>query len=219
MWTSLHSFYCSDEWLDFRVVVIAERLNICEDCRKYIKNPKELQVHHITELTLENVNDYNISLNKDNVKVLCHSCHDKKHRRFGSYQRKVYVVYGPPLAGKKTLVSQLFKTGDIILDMDYIFQCISGEDIRVKPNNLRFNAFKVRDTILDMIKTRYGKWIDAYIIGGYAEKYERERLANELGAEIIYCEATKEECYARALALGNTDYYQYIDNWFNDYST
>jgi hypothetical protein len=69
-----------------------------------------------------------------------------------------------------------------------------------------------------MIKTRFGKWHDAYIIGTYANKQERERIAREVGAELIYCASVKEECYAimneRRLPA---EWMKYIDKWFSEY--
>ena len=73
-------------------------------------------------------------------------------------------------------------------------------------------------TLIDNIKTRYGKWCDAYIIGGYALKSDRERLQQLLNAELIYCEATKEECYNKVSELNlNDNWYKYIDKWFDSY--
>lgn len=35
------------------------------------------EVHHIIELTKENINDVNISLNENNLRTLCHDCHSR----------------------------------------------------------------------------------------------------------------------------------------------
>lgn len=43
-------------------------------------NPAE-EVHHIKELTPENINDVNISLNLDNLICLCYECHKKIHNQ------------------------------------------------------------------------------------------------------------------------------------------
>lgn len=217
--TNLHDFYKTDEWIAFRQIVISERGATCEHCKKKITKSKHIQVHHTEELTLDNVNDVLVSLNKDKVKVLCHKCHNKEHRRFGFKGHNVYIVYGSPLSGKNTLVYQLYKYGDLILDVDKIYECISGEDLYVKPDNLRFNVFRIRDYILDMIKTRYGEWQDAYIIGGYPNKLERERLAKDLNAELIYCDATKEVCHSRVLESGkDKEWNKFIDKWWEEYS-
>ena len=47
------------------------------------------------------------------------------------------------------------------------------------------NVFAIRNLLYDMIKYKRGKWCNAWLIGEYKYIGERERLANELGAEII----------------------------------
>ena len=42
----------------------------CEYCKKRVTHSRELTVHHIVELTPENVDDAMISLNPDNVMVV-----------------------------------------------------------------------------------------------------------------------------------------------------
>ncbi len=102
--------------------------------------------------------------------------------------------------------------GDIVLDIDAIWQCIAGTG---KPNRCRFNVFKMRDCLYDQIKTRYGQWCDAYVIGTYANKYERERMANELGAELIACESTREACIQKAMQAGDTT--EWVTKWWDEY--
>lgn len=225
----LQTFYASDIWRNFRLALIIERSKehggvICKKCGKLITKPIDIHAHHKVELTPENVNDYNISLNPDLIELICHSCHDKEHYRFGYRPpKKVYLVYGPPMSGKKTFVSENMERGDIIIDMDRLFSAISMRPYYDKPNNLLTNVLGVRNLLLDNIKTRYGKWFNAWIIGGYADRYKREQLADDLGAELVYCKATKEECYRR-LEVDNDRQYRveewkgYIDKWFNEYS-
>lgn len=225
----LQTFYASKEWRSFRLTLILERSEgkggvICEKCRKLIVNPIDIHAHHKIELTPENVHDYSISLNPDNIELICHDCHDKEHHRFGHKPpKKVYLVYGPPMAGKKTLVLENMKRGDIVVDMDKLYEAISMMPSYDKPDNLLSNVIGIRTLLLDNIKTRYGKWYNAWIIGGYADKFKRERLADELGAELIYCEATKEECYSRLNVdidrkYRITEWQKYIDEWFEKYS-
>lgn len=64
-------FYHSKAWLDCRKAVVAERLGICEACGG-VGN----EVHHVIELTEENVGDPVIALGAENLQLLCHSCHD-----------------------------------------------------------------------------------------------------------------------------------------------
>lgn len=107
----LHKFYTSKEWYDFRLRIIAERGPRCEHCKELIEESKDIIIHHIIELTEENVGDVSISLNPDNVEIVCFDCHNKIHLRFGyKPEKRVYLVYGPPLSGKSTYVYSRRKT-------------------------------------------------------------------------------------------------------------
>lgn len=210
--------YTSKPWIEFRFNLIIERGPKCQRCNKVMLDTSKLIGHHKIPLTPNNINDLNITLNKDNVELICFKCHNVEHKRYGSKQHNVYIVYGSPLSGKNTLVNQLSSYGDMILDLDKVYECISGQPLYDKPNNLRFNVFAIRDKMLDMVKTRYGEWYDCYIVGGYPNKQERERLARELGAELIYVESTKDECMFRVDSSGKSaEWYNFIDKWWSEY--
>src|SRR6056297_2554051 len=176
----LHQFYCSKAWRDLSYRLKIERGGKCERSGEVFIDLSQLIGHHKIELNEGNVDDPNIALNPNNIEIISHKEHNKEHRRFG-YKQNVYIVYGSPLSGKNTLVKELMQYGDIVLDLDSIWQSISMQDRYAKPSNIRFNVFKLRDDLLNQIKMRYGNWYDAYIIGGYPDKYERQRLAAELG--------------------------------------
>lgn len=223
----IKKFYASKEWITFRLILINERMKDdgvkCAKCGKLITKARNIHAHHKIELTPENVQDRNISLNPNKVELICRDCHDKEHHRFGyKPEKKVYIVYGPPLSGKKTFVYDSMERGDLIIDMDMLYQAVSGLPYYDKPDNLLTNVMNIHNTLIDNIKTRYGKWFNCYIIGGYADKFKRERLAEELGAELVYIEATKEECIARLKVDKDRQYRQdewvgYIDKWFDRY--
>jgi hypothetical protein len=220
----LQTFYASREWITFRLALIAERGNRCQKCGKIIPHSVEIHAHHKIELMPENVHDKMISMNPDNILLLCRDCHDKVHARFGySTGKKVYLVYGPPCSGKSTFVLQNKSRNDIVVDMDRLYSAVTMLPEHDKPNELLSNVRGLYSLLLDNIKTRHGKWRTAWVIGGYADKYRRTRLADDLGAELIYCEATKEECIGR-LAMDNERQYRqaewigYIEKWFEQYT-
>ena len=111
---------------------------------------------------------------------------------------------------------------DLVIDIDKIYQCISNNDPYIKSGRLYDNMQAVHDVLLDNIKRNYGKWVNAFIIGGYPYVGERERLAQELGAELIYIDCTQEEALARLeCCTDNRDkkeWNKYICDWFNRYS-
>ncbi|NLB52074.1 MAG: HNH endonuclease [Syntrophomonadaceae bacterium] len=214
----LHSFYCRKPWLDLSFNLKIAAKGKCQRCGTTVKDIKYLIGHHKIELTEENVNDPSIALNPVHIEIICLDCHNKEHRRFGG-KKQVYIVYGSPLSGKNTAVREMMQYGDIVLDIDALWQAVTFQPAYIKPDNCKFNLFKLRDEMLDQIKTRYGNWYDAYIIGGYPEKYERERLAQMLGAEMIYCESTREECLTRLHNSGRPKAWEnYINDWWDKFN-
>lgn len=220
----LQTFYASDIWRDFRLGLIIERGPYCQECRELITDTKKLIGHHEVELTPENVHDHMISLNPLLVKLVCHDCHNKAHNRFGSKrQRLVYLVYGPPLAGKKSFVLEQMMRGDLVVDMDKLFEAVSFLPSYDKPNNLLSNVMGLHNLLLDNIKTRAGKWGNAWVIGGYPDRFKRERTADDLGAELVFIETPKEVCFARLDAdpfrsSSGAEWRGYIDKWFEQHS-
>ena len=223
---TLDNFYTSKEWAKFRRVVINERLNdrgqtICEYCGKPIVRQYDIILHHKVELTDDNVNDAMISLNPDNIMLVHHVCHNYIHNKLGHRERGIYLVYGAPLSGKSTYVNEVRQPGDLILDIDSIWQCVSGCKRYVKPPRLNSVVFGIRDYLLQCIKYRRGKWQCAYIIGGYPLISERERLCKELGAQEVFIECEREECINRLLQCNDgrdmEEWIKYIDGWFEKY--
>ncbi|MCM1237036.1 MAG: HNH endonuclease [Ruminococcus flavefaciens] len=221
----LSTFYQSKEWEAFRKVVIMERLNecgetICEYCGRPIIKSYDIIAHHKEYLTEQNVNNAMIALNPENIALVHHVCHNRIHDKLGRRQQKVYIVYGPPLSGKTTYVKNIITSGDLVIDMDSIWQCVSGQERYKKDGRLNAVVFGVRNNLLEAVKYRRGKWSNAYIIGGYPLSGERNRLVKELGAELIRLPATKEECMCRLDVDDSRDkkeWENYIEDWFDKF--
>jgi hypothetical protein len=220
----LNSFYASEIWIKFRLALIADRGPYCQKCGKLIAKSIEIIGHHKIPLTPENVHDHNISLNPDNVDLVCFDCHNVIENRFGRHSAKgVYIVFGSPLSGKNTYVQQRMCRGDIVVGMDRLYAAVTMLPYYDKPDNLFSNVIGAHNLLLDNIKTRYGKWNSAWVIGGYADRFKRERLADDLGAELIFCDISKEECLRRLEAdedrrYRKDEWIRYIDKWFDEYS-
>lgn len=220
----LQNFYKSDAWRNFRLQLIAERGLRCEHCGGRVQRSEDLTLHHIKELTADNVSDVMISLNPENIQIVHHNCHTRIHQRTGSEYRKqqVRIVYGPPLSGKTSYVRERMEYGDLVVDMDLLYESLSMLPRYNKPDKLLPNVFAVQNVLLDNIKTRYGKWRTAWVIGGYADRHKREKLAADLGAELVFMDIAKEECLARLEADQQrkrwaADWRGYIEKWFQDY--
>ena len=223
---SLYNFYRSKEWENLLKVLKLERVDaqdniICEHCGRPITRAYDCIGHHVIELTEENYTDYNISLNPVNIKLVHHKCHNIIHNKLYSNSRQVFIVYGSPLSGKSSWVADNMTEGDLVIDLDSIWECVSGCDRYVKPNRLKSVVFAVRDNLLESVKYRRGKWLNAYIIGGYPYQAERERLVDSLGAREVFIDTGREECLNRLLASEDgrdvTEWTKYINDWWLQY--
>ena len=226
MWRTLHDFYTSKEWRAFRETLIHQRTKpdgvLYDELNgQPLIKAYDIIAHHKQQLTVQNVNDYSISLNPDNIMLVSMRSHNEIHKRFGYAQgRKVYYVYGAPCSGKSSYVESIKGNSDIIADIDLIWAAITGGQRYVKPDALKVNAFQLYSAVLDQIKTRAGKWERAYIITGGAHKGQRERQLAELGAEPIFIDTPKEVCLQRLNGDTQRDITQwagYIDEWFSTY--
>lgn len=219
-------FYRSKEWTGLLQRLKIERVDeegqlICEHCGRPIVKTYDAIGHHKIELTEENVNDAMISLNPDNIAFVHHVCHNRIHNKFGYKYKEIFLVYGAPLSGKTSYVKSIAEPGDLIIDMDSIWECISGQPRYVKPGKLRAIAFGIHNYLMDCVKVRNGKWQRCYIIGGYALISDRERTIKEYNAREIFIEATKEECLARLNNCTDRDKEEwtgYIEEWFRRYA-
>ena len=237
---TLHQFYASSEWEACKAQVLNERIKkdgsvVCEHCGKPILknfNPNErnnkgaMVFHHRIYLNLLNVNDASVSLNPKNIQILHWSCHNEVHDRFqgGKPEKKVYLITGAPCSGKTSFVNERKREGDIVLDIDDIWQMVSGQPRYVKPTSLKPIVFSVRDEIKGLISRGAGTWRNAYIIESLPSPQDRQREAERYRAfnvEIITMDATKEECLERLRANPNgrnpLDYQKYIEEYFLRY--
>ena len=225
---SLTQFYNSDVWRAFRLQLMHDRaINgvIYDEWNgQPIYKTFDVVAHHKTPLTLANVNDFSISLNPDNVMLVSHKSHNEIHARFGYMtNKKVYYVYGAPCSGKTSFVESVKGNSDVVVDIDLIWQMVTGGALYFKPDALKSIVFAVRDTMLEKVKTRSGNWERAYIIEGGAIKSERERRINALGCEPIFINTPKEDCIKNLLCDNKRkqvikEWEQYIYKWFDQYT-
>lgn len=238
---STAQFYRGQDWEYCKQQVTQERLIdgalYCEHCGKIILksfNPNErnnrnaVVYHHIKHLTNLNVNDASISINPNNIMVVHWQCHNEIHNRFNGVaqkvERKVYLITGASCSGKTTFVRERIQEGDIVLDIDDIWQMVSGQQRYVKPNQLKPIVFNIRNEIKDQIAKGAGTWRNAFIIESLPIATDRKREAERYKAhnvELITMEATREEClqrlYSNPQGRNIKAYEEYINDYYDSY--
>ncbi len=222
---TLDTFYKSKDWEKLLKSIKLERTNedgeiICAHCGKPITRAYDCIGHHTIFLTESNVNDVEISLNPKLIQLVHHRCHNKIHNKLGYVKKEIFLVYGSPLAGKASYVKSVAEPGDLIINIDDIWACVSGLDKYTKPPRLNAVVFSIRDKLIECVKYRVGKWNNAYIIGGYPLVSERERLCKELGAREIYIESSKDECLEKLenLNIDKKEFSKFINDWWKRYT-
>ncbi len=109
---------------------------------------------------------------------------------------------------------------DLIVNMDRLYAAVTLLPLYEKPSVLYRNVQALHDTLLDNIKTRSGRWHNAWIIGGYADRYQRERVRRDTGAELVFIDTPREVCIERAIAAGvEKTFRKFIEEWFEKYAT
>lgn len=240
-YSTLASFYAGDDWSACKAEVLRERIKngvvCCEHCGEIILkdfNPREknnagaMVFHHKRPLlTVEDANNAAISINPRMIAILHWSCHNIVHSRFSGQntqpEQKVYLITGAPCSGKTTFARERMQAGDALIDIDDIWQQISGQPRYTKPNSLKPIIFKTRDAQEDLVRTRAGTWRNAFIIKSLPLPMDRKREAEKFGAEVITIDTPKEECLRRLRDNPNgrnvADYEKFINDYFMMFSS
>lgn len=72
-------FYKSKTWQKCRAAYIASQGGLCELCRKRGLIVPGNTVHHIVHITPDNINDPSVTLDFNNLELLCRDCHAAVH--------------------------------------------------------------------------------------------------------------------------------------------
>lgn len=214
--------YNSEAWHKVRELAMIRDKGLCQ-CEGCCRPAEE--VHHIVELTPENVDDPEVALNLDNLISVCKDCHFRIHRekilksfrrrarkkildRNGCYfdgagmlrQMRVHIVYGSPGSGKNTYVEQNRDATDLVVDLDAIQQAV-GHARYADANNLLDLTLHIREGIYDLIEKR-DPMIDCrnvWVIATLPKKEERRQLADRLRADLIHIDTSQRECMKRVM--------------------
>lgn len=73
------SFYKSKEWKKCRAAYAKSRGNLCELCLKRGFIVPGVIVHHKVHITPDNIGDPTVTLNWDNLQLVCRDCHAEIH--------------------------------------------------------------------------------------------------------------------------------------------
>lgn len=111
-----------------------------------------------------------------------------------------YIVCGPPGSGKTTWANQRKRWGDVVVDIDTLFEAVTGLPWYEKPDALVPLVLELQEAALKWIARNPERFMNAFVITGGARKAQRERLAERLEAEVIVLDVSPDECLRRIAA-------------------
>ena len=148
----------------------------------------------------------------------CKACRAKEQSR-----KSITIVCGPPSSGKSAYVFKQARPGDLIVDLDLIWQALSGMPRNERPMELFPFVLAVRDELYRQLE-KPNEIERAWIIAGLPTAKEREHLSKRLGGKIVLLKVQAEECMKRITNDGkrkDKDIERYwkpmIDKWWKLY--
>lgn len=76
-------FYHSAAWKGARQLAWDRAHGLCERCGAKGEVVPADVVHHKVPLSVDNINDPDVTVNPDNLVALCHECHTEVHQQLG----------------------------------------------------------------------------------------------------------------------------------------
>lgn len=90
-------FYNSKAWRDCRRAYAKSQGGLCERCMSRGLIVPGKVVHHVQHITPDTINDPSITLNHDNLILVCQNCHAAEHKSQGRFVVKSDGSILPPI--------------------------------------------------------------------------------------------------------------------------
>lgn len=128
-------------------------------------------------------------------------------------ERQVVLVYGPPCAGKSTLVRESSRRGDLVMDRDAIHQALSNLDTHDRDKDISTMVELIWENMLRNIPLFQG---NVWIISSAPRRSDRDSLGHLVTRnQLVFVD--RETCLQRARDQRPESWLTYIDRWFDNF--
>ncbi|MGX0848987.1 putative kinase [Staphylococcus auricularis] len=128
---------------------------------------------------------------------------------------RLVVVYGAPMAGKTTYVSNRFNDNDIVYDYDALSHMITLSNYQTYNDNAHQLLLNIRDSMID-----YAKWQEEgtmYVITTFLSKAITQRVKRlGIDADYVMMDTTLDTCLDR-LETSNRESKEHIKKVIHDW--
>lgn len=143
----------------------------------------------------------------------------------------VFIVTGPPCAGKTTWVQANADPADVIVDMDALVAAMTNSDAsHTAPSSLIWRtAMAARDAAVRKVLDRHSRYVveningvatelDAYVIHAVPNRNQVDRYLDQ-GARILVVDPGRRTVINRATEAGRIDtVHNAIVGWYHDHA-
>lgn len=133
------------------------------------------------------------------------------------------IVIGPPGSGKTTYVKERIKRGEIVVDLDKIYEALTFLPHHDKPQELLGLMLESRGAILGQIAMMGERRPRLWIIASAPKRSDREIYRKMFGKiQVIALEISPEKCMSRissdpTRALAQRGFARIVSDWWSDY--
>ena len=127
-------------------------------------------------------------------------------------ERNIKIVIGAPCSGKNTYVAKHKRDGDMVWDFDKIHSALTDTESHNHQEQIRKYIFLMRETLYKELKNE--KELRVWIINSSPLKEVRQKLAQELNAEIIFIQRSQDECLEVAKNERPEQWENFITSYF-----
>lgn len=121
----------------------------------------------------------------------------RKPRRRGE-QPPIVLVCGPPGSGKSTYARESMLPGDLVVDLDRLWDAVTGLDPYDRPTGLLSAVLSAQDAMLAALRRGEVDTRAAWLVACAATKAERSHLlAGFTDAHVVILDVSAAECLRR----------------------